>query len=115
MTKPSEGKEHPGLFIRLRDTTGRTSFVLVDYDSVEIVGVLPHGTKFTVEEFDRFCREYLESVRAFTIANYEAALNLARTALREATRTAAKKAEHEARVALHQAFEALERARGEKS
>ncbi len=54
-------------FLDLRDTTGRLSSVaIVDGTgsglvAVRIVGVLPHGAEFTLEEFDRFARAYLEA------------------------------------------------------
>ncbi len=54
-------------FLDLRDTTGRASSVaIVDGTgsgivAVRIVGVLPHGAEFTLGEFDRFARSYLEA------------------------------------------------------
>ncbi len=53
-------------FLDLRDTTGRqSSIAIVDGTgsgtmAVRIVGVLAHGAEFTLGEFDRFAREYLE-------------------------------------------------------
>ncbi len=57
----------PIKFIDLRDRIGRQSSIgLFDGKGasaagVEIVGVLPHRTAFTFEEFDRFARAYLEA------------------------------------------------------
>ncbi len=54
-------------FLDLRDRTGRQSSIgLADGKGtgppgVEIIGVLPHMTAFSFEEFDRFARSYLEA------------------------------------------------------
>ncbi len=71
----------PIKFLDLRDRTGRQSSIgLVDGKGasaagVEIVGVLPHMTAFTFEEFDRLARAYLEA-RGYSVDERPAALEV---------------------------------------
>ncbi len=96
----------PIKFIDLRDTTGRQSSIgLVDGKGaspagVEIVGVLPHMTAFTFEEFDRFARAYL-AARADSESAVDDALDLLGRHLQDDDNSA-----HDALDVLRQAFHA---------